>query len=151
MKQKSIAKQHNISEYFIVIIFIALVVVLGLLNHNFLSGGNIVNILKQTSIVGILSFGMMFVIICGGFDMSVGSIIAFTGILAAMLGQGNLPLIVPFIVACLAGLGVGIVNGVGVAVGNLPPFIMTLGTMTAVRGPALLTSNGKPITGISEG
>ena len=55
MKQKSIAKQHNISEYFIVIIFIALVVVLGLLNHNFLSGGNIVNILKQTSIVGILS------------------------------------------------------------------------------------------------
>ena len=151
MKQKSIAKQHNISEYFIVIIFIALVVVLGLLNHNFLSGGNIVNILKQTSIVGILSFGMMFVIICGGFDMSVGSIIAFTGILAAMLGQGNLPLLVPFIVACRAGLGVGIVNGVGVAVGNLPPFIMTLGTMTAVRGLALLTSNGKPITGISEG
>ena len=83
--------------------------------------------------------------------MSVGSIIAFTGILAAMLGQGNLPLIVPFIVACRAGLGVGIVNGVGVAVGNLPPFIMTLGTMTAVRGLALLTSNGKPITGISEG
>lgn len=150
MKQKSIAKQHNISEYFIVIIFIALVVVLGLLKPSFLSGGNIVNILKQTSIVGILSFGMMFVIICGGFDMSVGSIIAFTGILAALLGQGNLPLIVPFIVACLAGLGVGLINGVGVAVGNLPPFIMTLGTMTAVRGLALLTSNGKPITGISE-
>ena len=150
MKQKSIAKQHNISEYFIVIIFIALVVVLGLLKPSFLSGGNIVNILKQTSIVGILSFGMMFVIICGGFDMSVGSIIAFTGILAALLGQGNLPLIVPFIVACLAGLGVGLINGVGVAVGNLPPFIMTLGTMTAVRGLALLVSNGKPITGISE-
>lgn len=150
MKQKSIAKQHNISEYFIVIIFIALVVVLGLLKPSFLSGGNIVNILKQTSIVGILSFGMMFVIICGGFDMSVGSIIAFTGILAALLGQGNLPLVVPFIVACLAGLGIGMINGVGVAIGNLPPFIMTLGTMTAVRGLALLTSNGKPITGISE-
>lgn len=150
MKQKSIAKQHNISEYFIVIIFVALVVVLGLLKPSFLSGGNIVNILKQTSIVGILSFGMMFVIICGGFDMSVGSIIAFTGILAALLGQGNLPLIVPFIVACLAGLGIGMINGVGVAVGNLPPFIMTLGTMTAVRGLALLVSNGKPITGISE-
>lgn len=150
MKQKSIAKQHNISEYFIVIIFIALVVVLGLLKPSFLSGGNIVNILKQTSIVGILSFGMMFVIICGGFDMSVGSIIAFTGILAALLGQGNLPLVVPFIVACLAELGIGMINGVGVAIGNLPPFIMTLGTMTAVRGLALLTSNGKPITGISE-
>lgn len=149
MKQKTIGK-HNISEYFIIIIFVALVVVLALLNPNFISGGNIVNILKQTSIVGILSFGMMFVIICGGFDMSVGSTIAFTGILAALLGQGNLPLVVPFVVACLAGLGVGLINGVGVAIGNLPPFIMTLGTMTAVRGLALLTSNGKPITGISE-
>ena len=92
---------------------------------------------------------MMFVIIAGGFDMSVGSTVAFAGILAAMLGQGQYPLIVPLIVAMLAGLAVGVVNGVGVAVGDLPPFIMTLGTMTAVRGLALLTSNGKPITGIS--
>ena len=139
-----------VSEYFIFVIFIALVVVLTCLKPSFIQPGNLVNILKQASINGILAFGMMFVIIAGGFDMSVGSTVAFTGILAAMLGQGQYPIIVPLVVAMLGGLAVGIVNGVGIAVGNLPPFIMTLGTMTAVRGLALLISNGKPVIGISE-
>lgn len=139
-----------ISEYFIFVIFIVLVVVLTCLKPSFIQPSNLVNILKQASINGILAFGMMFVIIAGGFDMSVGSTVAFTGIIAAMLGQGQFPLIVPLVVAMLAGLAVGLVNGVGVAIGDLPPFIMTLGTMTAVRGLALLTSNGKPITGISK-
>jgi ribose/xylose/arabinose/galactoside ABC-type transport system permease subunit len=138
-----------ISEYFIFVIFIALVVVLTCLKPSFITPGNLVNILKQASINGILAFGMMFVIVAGGFDMSVGSTVAFTGVLAAMLGQGQYPLIVPLIVAMLGGLAVGVVNGVGVAVGNLPPFIMTLGTMTAVRGLALLISKGKPVIGIS--
>ena len=138
-----------ISEYFIFVIFIALVIVLTCLKPSFIQPGNLVNILKQASINGILAFGMMFVIIAGGFDMSVGSTVAFTGVLTAMLGQGQYPLIVPLLVAMLAGLAVGVVNGVGVAVGDLPPFIMTLGTMTAVRGLALLISNGKPVIGIS--
>ncbi len=138
-----------ISEYFIFVIFIALVIVLTCLKPSFIQPGNLVNILKQASINGILAFGMMFVIIAGGFDMSVGSTVAFTGVLAAMLGQGQYPLIIPLLVAMLAGLAVGVVNGVGVAVGDLPPFIMTLGTMTAVRGLALLISNGKPVIGIS--
>ena len=138
-----------LSEYFIFVIFIALVIVLTCLKPSFIQPGNLVNILKQASINGILAFGMMFVIIAGGFDMSVGSTVAFTGVLAAMLGQGEYPLIVPLIVAMIAGLAVGVVNGVGVAVGDLPPFIMTLGTMTAVRGLALLISNGKPVIGIS--
>ena len=138
MKQKNI--KGLISEYFIFLIFIALVVVLTCLKPSFIAPTNLVNILKQASINGILAFGMMFVIIAGGFDMSVGSTVAFTGILAALLGKGDLPLIVPLVVAMLA----------GVAIGDLPPFIMTLGSMTAVRGLALLTSNGKPITGISK-
>ena len=138
-----------ISEYFIFVIFIALVIVLTCLKPSFITPGNLVNILKQASINGILAFGMMFVIVAGGFDMSVGSTVAFTGVLAAMLGQGNYPLIVPLAVAMLGGLAVGIANGIGVAVGNLPPFIMTLGTMTAVRGLALVVSGGKPVIGIS--
>jgi ribose/xylose/arabinose/galactoside ABC-type transport system permease subunit len=137
------------TEYFIFVIFIVLVLGLTCLKPSFIQPKNLVNILKQASINGILSFGMMFVIVAGGFDMSVGSTIAFTGILAALLGRGEYPLIVPLLVAMLAGLLVGILNGVGVAVGDLPPFIMTLGTMTAVRGLALLISDGKPITGIS--
>ena len=149
MKETKRAKAL-VSEYFIFVIFIALVVVLTCLKPSFIQPANLVNILKQASINGILAFGMMFVIIAGGFDMSVGSTVAFTGILAAMLGQGQYPIIVPLVVAMLGGLAVGVVNGVGVAVGNLPPFIMTLGTMTAVRGLALLISDGKPIIGISE-
>lgn len=139
-----------ISEYFIFVIFIVLVIGLTALKPSFIQPGNLVNILKQASINGILSFGMMFVIIAGGFDMSVGSTVAFAGILAALLGNGDYPLILPLLVAMIAGLGVGIVNGVGVSVGELPPFIMTLGTMTGVRGLALLVSNGKPVTGISQ-
>ncbi len=138
-----------IGEYFIFIIFIVLVAILTALKPSFISLGNLVNILKQASINGILAFGMMFVIIAGGFDMSVGSTVAFTGIIAAMLGQGQFPIIVPMLAATIAGLLVGILNGVGIAVGNLPPFIMTLGTMTGVRGLALLLSNGKPIIGLS--
>lgn len=148
MKQSKNVKAL-ISEYFIFVIFIVLVIGLTALKPSFIQPGNLVNILKQASINGILSFGMMFVIIAGGFDMSVGSTVAFAGILAALLGNGNYPLILPLIVAMIAGLAVGIVNGVGVSVGELPPFIMTLGTMTGVRGLALLVSNGKPITGIS--
>lgn len=138
-----------VGEYFIFVIFMMLVIVLTCLKPSFIQPSNLVNILKQASINGILAFGMMFVIIAGGFDMSVGSTVAFTGILAAMLGQGQYPLMVPLMIAMLAGLAVGIINGVGVSIGDLPPFIMTLGTMTAVRGLALLVSKGKPITGIS--
>ena len=154
MKQDELKKNNNlkslISEYFIFVIFIVIVIGLTILKPSFITPSNLVNILKQASINGILAFGMMFVIISGGFDMSVGSTVAFSGILAAMLGQGNNPLILALIAALLAGLGVGLINGVGVAVGELPPFIMTLGTMTAVRGLALLASNGKPVIGMSE-
>jgi len=149
MNQKKSVMNH-LSESFIFIVFFVLIIILTILKPSFIQPKNLVNILKQASINGILSFGMVFVIISGGFDMSVGSTVAFSGILAALLGRGNLPLIVPLIVALIAGLAVGIVNGTGIAVGDLPPFIMTLGTMTAVRGLALLISNGKPITGISE-
>ena len=75
MKQKNI--KGLISEYFIFLIFIALVVVLTCLKPSFIAPTNLVNILKQASINGILAFGMMFVIIAGGFDMSVGSTVAF--------------------------------------------------------------------------
>lgn len=139
-----------VSEYFIFIIFIALVVVLTIMKPSFISPRNLGNILKQASINGILAFGMMFVIISGGFDMSVGSTLAFAGVLAAMLGQGNYPLVVPLVVAMFAGLCVGIINGMGIAVGNLPAFIMTLGTQTGIRGLALLVCGGNPVTGLSE-
>ena len=111
MKQDELKKNNTlkslISEYFIFVIFIVIVIGLTILKPSFITPKNLVNILKQASINGILAFGMMFVIISGGFDMSVGSTVAFSGILAALLGQGNNPLILALIAAMLAGLGSG--------------------------------------------
>jgi ribose/xylose/arabinose/galactoside ABC-type transport system permease subunit len=143
-------RQTFFKEFGIVIIFICLVIILSLLSPMFLAPKNLVNILKQTSINGILSLGMMFVIISGGFDLSIGSIVGVTGVLAALLGQGQVSLLVPLIVCIACGAIFGILNGVGVSLGKLPPFIMTLGMMTALRGLALVISGGQPITGISE-
>lgn len=133
------------SQYFIIIIFIAVVVMFAVLNANFLSAQNIIVILKQTSIIGIASFGMMFVIISGGFDMSVGSTMAFAGIIAALLGNGDYPIFVPLIAALAGGTIVGLINGIGVAKGHVPAFIMTLGTMQAARVAGINTVKTKSL------
>jgi ribose/xylose/arabinose/galactoside ABC-type transport system permease subunit len=112
---------------------------------------NLINILKQASINGILAAGMMYVIISGGIDLSVGSIVALSGVIAASFAHpGEYPFIVPLVLAILVGGLVGLVNGVGVAYGNIPPFIVTLGTMTIVRGVALIAANGQPVFGVSD-
>lgn len=135
-----------ISEYFIFVIFIALVIVLTCLKPSFIQPGNLVNILKQASINGILAFGMMFVIIAGGFDMSVGSTVAFTGVLAAMLGQGQYPLIVPLIVAMLAGLS-GFLMTSRVTIGQpnaAESYEMDAITACVVGGVSMSGGVGKP-------
>ena len=148
-KKTRFNRQTFFKEFGIIIIFIVLVIILTILSPMFAEPKNLINILKQTSINGILSLGMMFVIISGGFDLSIGSTVGVTGVLAALLGQGQVSLIVPFIVCIVAGAIFGSLNGVGISIGKLPPFIMTLGTMTALRGLALVISGGQPITGIS--
>ncbi len=112
---------------------------------------NLINILKQASINGILAVGMMFVIISGGIDLSVGSIVALAGVVAASYAHpGEYPIIIPLVLSVVIGSLVGFVNGAGVAYGNIPPFIVTLGTMTIVRGVALIAANGQPVFGVSE-
>jgi ribose/xylose/arabinose/galactoside ABC-type transport system permease subunit len=109
-----------------------------------------VNILKQTSINGILSMGMMFVIVSGGIDLSIGSILGITAVFSAMIERaGGFPPVVSIFVPMLLGGFLGALNGAGVAYGDIPPFIVTLGTMTIYRGVALIISDGRPIIGIS--
>ena len=121
----------------ILVVFLALVATLWAVSpdHQFLSLNNILLILIQTAINGILAMGMMYVIISGEIDLSVGSTIALSGVTAAMLAHpGQFPLIVPIVAGIAVGAVVGLVNGVGVAYGAIPSFIITLGSMTAVRG-----------------
>src|SRR5512133_2717239 len=152
---KTLSKRFQVSslrEVGIILAFFFLLIVLMILSPNaFAKPVNLVNILKQASINGILAMGMMFVIISGGIDLSVGSIVALTGVIAASFAHpGEYPLIVPIIFAGVIGSAVGLVNGVSVAYGNIPPFIVTLGTMTIVRGLALIAANGQPVFGVTK-
>jgi len=125
--------------------------VLALLSDRFLTAPNLINILRQASINGIISVGMMLVILTAGIDLSVGSILALTVVVTAdLMHQG-----VPVTLAVAAGLGIGgslgFINGLLVSKVRVPPFIATLGMMSFARGLALAYTGGKPITGLDEG
>ncbi|MCD6577437.1 MAG: ABC transporter permease [Anaerolineaceae bacterium] len=149
---KNPLKWNSLRELGIFIAFVLVLVILIILSPTaFARPANLINILKQASINGILATGMMFVIISGGIDLSVGSIVALSGVIAASFAHpGEYPLIVPIVLAVTAGLFTGFMNGVGVAYGNIPPFIVTLGSMTIIRGLALIASNGQPVFSVTK-
>ena len=147
-------------RYGILIAFAVLCVVLAIVNDNFLSTRNILNVLRQTSINGILAIGMTFVILARGIDLSVGSVVAFAGIVAASLATTSSTAMVaggpfPAALAILVGLGVGAacgaINGAIVARFNVPSFVVTLGMLSAARGLTLLYAEGKPVPNLTEG
>lgn len=129
---------------------IVLFVVIAVMNDRFVSPSNLSNLLRQVSINALISFGMTFVILTGGIDLSVGSILALSSaLLASMISSGMNPE-VAIIFSALIGLGLGIINGVIIAYGKVAPFIATLATMTIYRGATLVYTNGNPISGLSD-
>lgn len=138
-------------RYGIYIAFLILVVVLAITSPSFLTLQNILNVLRQSSIIGIIAIGMTFVIIKGGIDLSVGSILGFSAVVATSFAHpGEYPLIVPILMGLLVGLGCGLVNGLIIAKWNVAPFIVTLGMLTAARGMTLVYTDGKPIINLSD-
>lgn len=142
---------HHARQFGTLLGLLGLCLILWILTPHFLTVSNLLNVAQQTSINAIIAVGLTFVIITAGIDLSVGSILAFAGVVMAwMLETG-----VPLPLALLVGLGVGtlngMVNGVLISYGRLPPFISTLGMMSVARGCALLFSDGRPISGFSEG
>jgi ribose/xylose/arabinose/galactoside ABC-type transport system permease subunit len=117
---------------------------------HFLTISNLLNITQQTSINAIIAVGMTFVIIAAGIDLSVGSIMAFSGVVLASALNAGIPLPLALLIGLGVGLLCGVVNGVLITYGNLPPFISTLGMMSVARGAALLYTDGRPISGFSE-
>ena len=112
----------------------------------FLTTKNIFNVLRQSSTNLMLACGMTMVIILGGIDLSVGSIIAMSGVLgAACVVWGGAPEIVGIAVAILSGLVFGLLNGLVIALTKIPPFIVTLASMNIAKGIAYVYSGGKPI------
>lgn len=127
-----------------------LVIILSIVSSDFLTVSNIFNVLRQVSINALIAFGMTFVILTGGIDLSVGSTLALSSALSAgMMASGGDPFL-SIVVGLLAGLVMGAFNGILVAKGNVAPFIATLATMTVFRGLTLVYTEGKPITGLPD-
>jgi ribose transport system permease protein len=114
----------------------------------FLTQYNMLNILRQSAVTGILAAGMTFVIITGGIDLSIGSVVALTGVIAAGLMKAGTNIWLAILIALLIGLIFGIANGVAVAVVKIPAFIATLGTMTIGSSIALAYTQGLPISAL---
>lgn len=140
-----------LAQYGILLVFVLLCVVLTFANPFFLTEQNISNVLRQTSINGILAIGMTYVILTGGIDLSVGSVLAFSSMVAASLVSGEQPQGV--FVAIMAGLGtgaaLGMVNGLLVSRFGVPPFVATLGMLSVARGLTFIYTDGTPIPNLS--
>ncbi len=116
-----------------------------LANRNFISMMNILNILKQATPIIIIAIGQTFVLITAGIDLSIGSVIACSGVVAAIFMRDGMPVWISMVAGLLFGVLVGIINGSLIVYGKLPAFIATMGTMTTVRGLALFLTQGIPI------
>jgi ribose transport system permease protein len=124
---------------------IVLIVAVSIASPDFLDIGNLLNVLRQTSINAVIAMGMTFVILTAGIDLSVGAILALCGAFAASLIASGSGLLVAMPIVLLAGLALGAVSGLIITYGAVQPFIATLVTMTVLRGAVLVFTNGTPI------
>ncbi len=111
----------------------------------FMSFGNLMTVILQTSVIGILAIGVTFVIVAAGIDLSLGAVLAFSGMVIAKAAAGGLPVWFAVLCGVAVGTALGIANGVLVARLALPPFIATLGTMMVARGLTLVISEARPV------
>ncbi len=138
-----------LQNYSMPIVLLIMVTLMTILSPQFLEPRNLLNVVRQISIIAIVAFGETLVIITGGIDLSTGSVIALVSVITASLAHpGQYMLIVPILVGILSGAAMGFINGIIVS-RDIPPFIATLGMMTAARGAALIYSGGRPITGFT--
>ncbi|UCD49452.1 MAG: ABC transporter permease [Phycisphaerales bacterium] len=140
-----------LQKYGLLIAFAAICIILSLLSPAFLTAQNGINVLRQISINAILALGVTYVILTGGIDLSLGSVVAVTGVLAATLAHpGTSPQIVPVAAGILVGVLIGALNGLVITRFRVAPFIVTLGMMTIARGGALILSKGRPVSNLSD-
>jgi inositol transport system permease protein len=148
-------------KYGIFLVFIAMLIVASILSPAFLSPTNLINVVRQMSVVGLIALGVTGVIVSAGIDLSSGSVVGLSAVVAASLAQLpdypaahykglNLPVFVAVLAACAVGALVGLLNGGLVAKTKIPPFIATLGTLTTIRGLAYLYTSGRPVSDLTD-
>ncbi|SFB12205.1 ribose transport system permease protein [Lentibacillus halodurans] len=141
---------HDFSKLGPLIGLILMVIFLGFMSDDFFTLDNIFNLLRQISVNALIAFGMTFVILTAGIDLSVGSLLALGSALTAGLLSGGMDPILAVLLGLLIGLGLGAINGLIITKGKVAPFIATLATMTIYRGATLVYTDGRPITGLSD-
>ncbi|WP_137932744.1 ABC transporter permease [Mesorhizobium comanense] len=127
-------------------LLVLLWVILSVATPSFASANNISNLLRQGSMIAILAVGQTFVIITGGIDLSVGAVVGFATVIAAMLINAGVPVFLAILLTLLVGVAIGLFHGFGIVKMGLPPFIITLATLTSLRGIGLLMTNGNSIS-----
>lgn len=144
MNKKKLINQINI--YRSVLILLVICIFATILSPSFLSVTNLFNVFKQITVAGVVGCGMTFVILTGGIDLSVGSILGLAGVLAAGVLESTGNPAVAIGLALIVGIACGAVNGFFVSFCEIPPFIATLGMMTLLRGCVLVYTKGSPIS-----
>jgi len=142
---RTLLQKDKLMKYKSIIALILFSVIVTIINPSFLSLSNILNVLRQTSMNAIIAAGMTFVILTGGIDLSVGSILGLAGAVAAAMITRGQNVFVVLIAALLIGAAIGALNGVVISKGKVQAFIATLAMMTLVRGYILVFTDGKPI------
>jgi ribose transport system permease protein len=152
--------QHAVVRVGVLPVLLALaIIIFSLLSPRFLSGQNLLNVARQSTFLAMVAMGQMLVLLTGGFDLSVGKIIAITSVVGALVMSGSAATVphdigAAVLLGILAGVGagtaVGLVNGIGVAVFDVSPFMMTLGTASISFGIALTLTSGVPVYGMPD-
>ncbi|ADV10837.1 ABC transporter permease [Mesorhizobium sp. M7A.F.Ca.CA.001.09.2.1] len=126
-------------------LLVLLWILLSVTTTSFASANNIANLLRQGSMIAIMAVGQTFVIITGGIDLSVGAVVGFATVVVAMMINAGFPIWLAILVTLLVGVAIGMFHGFGIVKMGLPPFIITLATLTSLRGIGLLMTNGNSI------
>ena len=148
-------RKPQISQYLekfgVFLVLLAMILILSVTTTTFLTSRNLLNVVRQVSVNGIIAVGMMFVLLTGGIDLSVGSVVALSGVVAAHFAHpGEFPLIVPIAMGMLVGLVVGLINAFFVVRTKIVPFIATMGMLSIAKGMSLVLSSGRPISNLSD-
>lgn len=155
MKTNFMNINYIIAKYSRILIFLAICITLSVVSDSFLTKDNIINVLRQSSLLAVMALGMTFAMLTGkGVDMSVGAVLAFTScVVAPLLTQGNSSMTIVFgvLLALLMGLLIGAINGVMITYVKLPAFLATFGMYEVVRGLVYMIMSGSVIGGFSKG
>ncbi|AEE15714.1 ABC transporter permease subunit [Treponema brennaborense] len=143
-------KLKGLRDYGAQIALILLIIAISILSPEFRTVNNALSLLRQSAVNGLIAFGMTFVILTGGIDLSVGSVLCLTALLCAGMIKAAVPVPAALLLAFALGIVLGFLNGLMIVKGRLQPFIATLVSMTAYRGIGMIYSNGRPVSDLGQ-